>query len=78
MKVAISIADPLFAEGEALAKSLGTSRSELYHRALEEFIARRSPGTITKTMNETLDVVGASRDEFATRAALRALRDVEW
>jgi metal-responsive CopG/Arc/MetJ family transcriptional regulator len=40
MKVAVSIPDPIFAEAEALVKQFGTSRSELYRRALGEFISR--------------------------------------
>ena len=38
MKTAISIPDPIFKEAEKAAKRLGLSRSELYARAVAEFI----------------------------------------
>jgi hypothetical protein len=38
MKVAVSIPDDVFAEAEALAKRMKSSRSEIYSGALGEFI----------------------------------------
>jgi metal-responsive CopG/Arc/MetJ family transcriptional regulator len=38
MKIAVSIPDEVFAEAESLAQRLNTSRSELYSRALTEFV----------------------------------------
>ena len=38
MKTAISIPDPIFKEAEKAAKRLGLSRSELYARAVAEFV----------------------------------------
>ena len=38
MKTAISIPDPIFKEAEKAAKRLGMSRSELYARAVAEFV----------------------------------------
>jgi hypothetical protein len=38
MKVAVSIPDPVFADAELLAKSLGITRSEIYAKTLGEFI----------------------------------------
>jgi metal-responsive CopG/Arc/MetJ family transcriptional regulator len=40
MKTAISIPDDVFAEAERLARRLKKSRSELYSRAIREYIAR--------------------------------------
>jgi len=78
MKVAVSIPDPIFAEAEALAKQFGTSRSELYRRALGEFIARHAAEPVTRAMDEAVDAVGAETNEFATEAARRVLKHVEW
>ena len=38
VKTAISIPDPIFKEAEKAAKRLGMSRSELYARAVAEFV----------------------------------------
>src|SRR6266511_1777128 len=42
MKTAISIPDDVFEEAERLATELQTSRSQLYSRALQEFVARHA------------------------------------
>jgi metal-responsive CopG/Arc/MetJ family transcriptional regulator len=78
MKVAISIPDEIFSEGEALAKRFGTSRSEIYRRALGEFIGRHAEESVTRAMNDAIDSIGAAPDEFSAAAARRALRNVSW
>ena len=78
MKVAVSIPDPIFAEAEALAKQFGTSRSELYQRALREFVSRHAADPVTQAMNEVVDAVGAGTDEFGAEASRRLLKRVEW
>jgi metal-responsive CopG/Arc/MetJ family transcriptional regulator len=78
MKVAVSIPDAVFAETEDLAKQLGTSRSEIYSRALSEFLGRHAPDRVTELMNQAIAAVGAQTDPFVARAARRALRRVEW
>jgi hypothetical protein len=55
MKTAISIPDPLFASAESLADRLGISRSALYARALEEFLANQRAGAITRRLNAVYD-----------------------
>jgi hypothetical protein len=52
MKTAISMPDPQFEAAERLAARLGLSRSELYQKALSEFIARHSDEKITEKLNE--------------------------
>jgi metal-responsive CopG/Arc/MetJ family transcriptional regulator len=78
MKVAVSIPDPIFAEAEALAKQFGSSRSEIYRRALSEFVARHAADPVTQAMNEVVDAVGAQANEFGAKAARRVLKHVEW
>lgn len=78
MKVAVSIPDEVFAETEDLAKRLGTSRSEIYSRALSEFLGRHAPERVTELMNQAIARVGDGTDPFVERAARRALRRVEW
>jgi len=78
MKVAISIPDEVFSEGEALAKQFGTSRSELYRRALGEFIGRHAEAPVTRAMNEAMDALGAAPDDFSAAASRNVLRKVDW
>ena len=78
MKAVVSIPDDVFAEGERLAQRLRTSRSQLYARALSDFVIQHEDDKITAAMNSVLDDVGAEVDEFSRRAARRTLRHVEW
>jgi metal-responsive CopG/Arc/MetJ family transcriptional regulator len=78
MKVAVSIPDDVFAEAESLAKQLKASRSEIYSRALGEFLGRHAPDRVTEQMNQVIASVGEEGDPFSQRAARRVLRRVEW
>jgi metal-responsive CopG/Arc/MetJ family transcriptional regulator len=77
MKAAVSIPDDVFADADRLAKQLNTSRSQLYSRALKEFLARHAPDQVTDAMNRVCDDV-ASSDDFSRRAARRVVKKVEW
>lgn len=78
MKTAVSIPDDVFEEAERLASELRTSRSQLYSRALQEFVARHAPDRLTEAMNRVIDEVGSEPDEFSQRAADQVLKRVEW
>ena len=52
MKTAISIPDSEFEAAEKLATRLGMSRSELYRRAIAEFIASHCNENVTAKLNE--------------------------
>jgi hypothetical protein len=51
MRTAISIPDNVFAEAERLARRLEKSRSELYSRAIREYIARHGSEHVTETLD---------------------------
>jgi hypothetical protein len=78
MKTAVSLPDDVFEEAERLAAELQTSRSQLYSRALQEFVARHAPDRLAEAMNRVVDEVGTGVDEFSQKAAQRALEKVEW
>jgi metal-responsive CopG/Arc/MetJ family transcriptional regulator len=78
MKTAVSIPDEVFAEAERLASELQTSRSQLYSRALQEFVARHAPERLTEAMNRVVDEVENDLDEFSRSASRRVLEQVEW
>ncbi len=78
MKIAVSIPNDVFEDAERLAARLRASRSQLYARALAEFVARHDDDRITAAMNATIDEVGNAPDEFVRAAAAQVLRRVEW
>jgi metal-responsive CopG/Arc/MetJ family transcriptional regulator len=78
MKVAVSIPDEVFEETETLVKRLKTSRSDIYSRALGEFLGRHSPNRVTETLNTTLQHVADKPDPFTVRSARQVLKRVEW
>jgi len=78
MKTAVFIPDDVFEETERLAIELRTSRSQLYSRALQEFVARHTPDPLTEAMNRVVDEVGSELDEFSQKASRRVLERVEW
>ena len=77
MKTAISIPDDVFAEAERLARRLKTSRSELYSRALREFVARHGSEHVTETLDR-LYAEAPPEKTFAISAARRTLRRSPW
>lgn len=51
MKTAISIPDNLFRDAEITAKQLGLARSQLYVKAIKEFIEHHNKDFITEKLN---------------------------
>ena len=79
MKVAVSIPDDVFAEAESLAQRLDTTRSELYSRALTEFVGHHAPERVTERMNEVVgEIGGGESDAFRAEAARRVFKRTEW
>jgi metal-responsive CopG/Arc/MetJ family transcriptional regulator len=78
MKTAVSIPDDIFEEAERLAAELKTSRSQLFSRALREFVARHAADRVTAAMNRVVDEVGTDVDEFTRKASRRVLERTEW
>jgi predicted transcriptional regulator len=78
MKAAVSIPDDVFGEGERLARRLKTSRSQLYARALAQFVAQHDDNMITAGMNEVIDQVGTGVEAFTRAAANQVLRRERW
>ena len=76
MKTAISIPDDVFADAERLARTLNESRSQLYSRAVKEFVARHAPDRITAALDAVCDGVDQP-DDFAGAAARHVLRRSE-
>jgi predicted transcriptional regulator len=78
MKTAVSIPDEIFKEVERLARRTKRSRSEVYSRALAEYVARHAPDRVTEAMDQALAALEAPADSFASVAGRRPLARTEW
>ena len=73
MKVAVSIPDELFEEGETLGKRLGLSRSRLYGTALADYLAKHSGRKTTARLNAVYAEQPSRLDAPVRRAQRRAI-----
>jgi metal-responsive CopG/Arc/MetJ family transcriptional regulator len=74
MKTAISLPDDLFRQAEAAAQRLRVSRSELYAKAIAEFLRRRQETSITERLNKVYSQREAKVDSGLHRAQLKSLK----
>jgi predicted transcriptional regulator len=77
MKTAISIPDALFQAADQLAARLGLSRSELYARAVADWVAQHQADTVTAQLDAVYGASEAPPSRIApavARAQARALR----
>lgn len=77
MKTAISIPDPLFQAAEEFAHAHGLSRSELYARAMGEYLDEHGEERITEQLNQ---VYGEPGEESSLEPELMEMqrRSVQW
>jgi len=78
MKTAISVPDDLFRRAEATARRLRISRSELYAKAMAEFLARQQGKAITERLNDVYSRRPAKLDSALHRAQLKSLEKDAW
>lgn len=78
MKTAISIPDDVFGDAEKLARELNQSRSQLYSRAVREYVARHSPDKVTAALDAVCAEEPVADSDFASRASRRILDRSEW
>jgi metal-responsive CopG/Arc/MetJ family transcriptional regulator len=78
MKIAVSVPDDIFEEAEELARRTKRSRSEVYSRALAEYVARHAPDRVTEAMDRALSEIGEPADPFVRDVARRALKRSDW
>ena len=78
MKTAISLPDDLFKSGDSLAKRLGVSRSELYARALADFVAKYKASQLTQRLNAVYADEASHLDPAVVAAQARTLSRESW
>jgi predicted transcriptional regulator len=77
MKVAVSLPDELFARADDAASRLGLSRSQVYARALEEFLDAQGDDDdpVTARLNELADL---QESAVGTGAARQLIETGQW
>ena len=82
MKTAISIPDDVFKQATRAAKRLGVSRSELFTRAMREYLGASRDSSITASYDaafaENDDQADDELASFRREATRKALLGVEW
>lgn len=78
MKTAISLPDHLFRAGDALAKRLRVSRSELYARALGEYLAKHRADQVTQRLNAVHASEDAALDPGLAALQARSISREDW
>ena len=80
MKTAISIPDEIFEQAERAAQRLGVSRSELYAKAVREFIQRFQQENLTQQLDEVYsgDRSLSELDSNLTALQAQSLQSEDW
>ena len=78
MKIAISLPDDLFESADELAERMGVSRSELYARAVAEYLAKHRDEDVTAKLNEVFGEEASGLDTPLKKAQSRSVSSSEW
>jgi metal-responsive CopG/Arc/MetJ family transcriptional regulator len=78
VKTAVSIPNPVFEAAEELAHRLGVSRSELYARALADFLEKRLDRRVTERLDEVYAREESGLDPALARLQAASLPRDEW
>lgn len=74
----LSVPDEIFEKGEATAKRLKISRSELYSRALQAFIDSHSPDEGTSAGDAVISELGQPDTVVSAHASRSVFAKTEW
>ncbi len=78
MKTAISIPDDIFVSADHLAKRLNMSRSELYTRAIQQYIAECRHAGVKEKLDQVYASGNASVDPAVLNAQAISIPMEEW
>lgn len=78
MKTAVSLPDELFRMAEAAARRLQVSRSELYAKAISEFLKSQQGSSITDRLNDVYLRHTAKVDCGLHSAQLKSIGKDDW
>ncbi len=79
MKTAISIPEPIFKTADRLAKRLGMSRSELYVRAISNYVEEHRGQKVTELLNQVYqDTETNDLEPCLNQAQLKSIPKEKW
>ncbi len=78
MKTAISIPDPLFEAAERLAKRLRISRSQLYQRAVADYLRQHEQQGITEKLDALYETESSRLDPILDALQGASLVKEDW
>jgi metal-responsive CopG/Arc/MetJ family transcriptional regulator len=78
MKTAISIPDNLFRVADQYAKNHGFSRSQLYAKAVAQYLDQHPSDHITKQLNEVYSSETAALNEILLTMQFSSIEKEEW
>ena len=78
MKTAISLADELGHAADLYAAQCDMSRSELYVRALSEYLSRHKLDDVTERINAVMENIEDEKSDLLGERGLGTLRGLEW
>ena len=78
MKTAISIPNETFDAAEHFASSIGISRSELYTKAVLEYLKKHKHLNVTETLNKVYAESESSLDSELHSMQINSLAKDEW
>jgi metal-responsive CopG/Arc/MetJ family transcriptional regulator len=78
MKTAISIPDSIFKAAEKMAKSLGLSRSELYAKAVAEFLQKHRNEGVTRELDKIYSKESSQLDPVLQAIQSASIDKEEW
>lgn len=78
MKTAVSVPDLLFEAADRFARRLGLSRSELYSKALQEYLCSHREEGITEALDRIYETEDSSLDPVLASIQAFSLPKGEW
>jgi metal-responsive CopG/Arc/MetJ family transcriptional regulator len=78
MKTAISIPDKLFHAADQYAKNHGFSRSNLYAKAVAQFLEQHPTDYITKQLNEVYSDKSSKLDQTLSTIQFNSIEKETW
>ena len=78
MKTAISIPDSIFQAADNLAQRLGVSRSELYVKAVSDYVNAHKYQDVKKLLDQVYNSDVAEVDEELTSIQYRSIPKEDW
>jgi len=78
MKTAISIPDPIFQSAEIMAHQLAISRSELFTKAISEYLETHKYQDVTESLNQVYAVASSSLDKKITEMQFNSIDKEIW